>query len=116
MSDDIVAVFTRMRVKIITFVYHPTHIFQMLDFVLFGALKKHATGFETLDEEQSAAAFLLKVYHDFKKTMVELNIWEAFAAICFTHDIEQMPYGLLFDEQKFRQSHGFVEFWQLNML
>jgi hypothetical protein len=45
----------------------------MLNVVLFGALKKHATGLKSLDEEQSAAAFLLKVYHDFKQTMIEVN-------------------------------------------
>jgi hypothetical protein len=32
--------------------------------------------------------------------MIEVNIWGAFAAIGFTHDIEQSPYGLLFDEEK----------------
>jgi hypothetical protein len=52
---------------------------------------------------------MIKVYHDFKQTMVEVNIWNAFAAIGFIHDIEQNPYELLFDEEKFRQSPGFVE-------
>jgi hypothetical protein len=42
----------------------------MFDVVLFSTLKKHATGLETLDEEQSAAAFLLKVYHDFKQIII----------------------------------------------
>jgi hypothetical protein len=42
----------------------------MLDIVLFSALKKQDTGLEILDEEQSAAAFLLKAYHNFKQTMV----------------------------------------------
>jgi hypothetical protein len=84
----------------------------MLDVVLFGAMKKHATGLETLDEEQPAAAFLLKVYHDFKQTTIEVNIWGAFAAIGFSYDIAQNPYGLLFDEEKLRQSPGFVELWE----
>jgi hypothetical protein len=53
------------------------HIFQMLDVILFGDFKKLATGLETLDEEQLAATFLLKVYHDFKQTMIEVNIWGA---------------------------------------
>jgi hypothetical protein len=75
-SDDFVAVFTRVRVRVTIFVTHITYVFQMLDVVLFDALKKHATGLEMLDEEQSIAAFLLKVYHDFKQTMVEINIWE----------------------------------------
>jgi hypothetical protein len=65
-SDDIVAVLTCARVRIITFAPHTTHVFQVLDVVLLGALKKRATGLETLNEEQPAAAFLLKVYHDFK--------------------------------------------------
>jgi hypothetical protein len=65
-----------------------------------------------LDEEQPAAAFLLKFYHDFKQTMIEVNIWGTFAAIEFTYDIKQNPYELLFDEQKLRQSPGFVEPWE----
>jgi hypothetical protein len=84
----------------------------MLDVVLFGVLKKYDTGLETLDEEQPTAAFLFKVYHDFKQIMIETNIWKAFAAICFIRNIEQTPYGLLFDEEKFRQSRGFVELWE----
>jgi hypothetical protein len=75
-------------------------------------MKKQATGPETLDEEQPAAAFLLKVYHDFKQTMIEVNIWGAFAAIWFSYDIAQNPYGLLFDEEKLRQSPGFAELWE----
>jgi hypothetical protein len=65
-------------VRIITFVPRSTHLFQVLDVVLSDALKKHATGLETLDEEQPAAAFLLKIHHDFKQTMIEVNIWEPF--------------------------------------
>jgi hypothetical protein len=73
----------------------------VLDVVLFGALTKHGTGLRTLEKQQPGAAFLLKVYHDFKQTMVEVNIWGAFAVIGFIYDIQQNPYGLLFDEEKF---------------
>jgi hypothetical protein len=114
MSDDTLAVVARARMTIITFAPYTTHIFQMLDVVLFDSLKKHATGFETLDEEQPAAAFLLKVYHDFKQTLIEVNIWEAFVARGFTYDIKQNTYGRLFDEEKLRQSLGFVEQWKGN--
>jgi hypothetical protein len=43
------------------------------------------------DEEQPAAAFLLKVYQDFKQTIIEANISRVFAAIGLTHNIEQSP-------------------------
>jgi hypothetical protein len=48
------------------FAFHTVHIFKMFNVVLFGALKKHATGLDTLDEESQATAFLLKVYREFK--------------------------------------------------
>jgi hypothetical protein len=44
--------------------------------------------------------------------MIEVNIWGAFAAIGCSYDIAQNPYGLLFDEEKLRQSPGFVELWE----
>jgi hypothetical protein len=44
----------------------------------------------------------MKVYHDFKQTMVEPNIWEAFQAIGFEFDTEAEPYHLLFNEEKWR--------------
>jgi hypothetical protein len=81
----------------------------MLDVILFGALKKHANGLKMFDEEQPTVAFLLKIYHDFKQTIIEVNISEAFAAIGFTHNIEQSPYALLVDEEKLRQSPDFME-------
>jgi hypothetical protein len=65
-----------------------------------------------LDQEQPAAAFLIKVYHDYRQTMVEVNIWGAFAEIGLTQDITQDLYGLIFDEKKCRQSRGFFEFSQ----
>jgi hypothetical protein len=49
----------------------------------------------------------MKVYHDFKQTMVEPNIWGAFQATGFEFDTEAEPYRLLFNEEKLRQSAGF---------
>jgi hypothetical protein len=43
--------------------------------------------------------------------MIEMNIWKAFAAIGFSYNITETPYQLLFDEEKLRQSRGFVELW-----
>jgi hypothetical protein len=112
MGDAVIAVLTREHVRVITFAPHTTHVFHVLDLVLFGALKKHSTRLNTLYEEQSAAAFMIKVYHDFKQTMIEVTIWGAFSAIGFSYDISREPYELLFDEEKFRQSRGFLELWE----
>jgi hypothetical protein len=111
MADEVVALLTSLRVRIITFAPHTTHIFQNLDVVLFCMMKKHDTGLKDLDETLPAAAFLIRVYHDLKQTMIEVNIWGAFAAIGFSYDIMETPYRLLFDEQKLRQSRGFIGLW-----
>jgi hypothetical protein len=74
MSDGVIAVLTNARVRVIIFAIHTIHVFQMLDIMLFSALKKHATGLEMLNEESRTVAFILKLYHDFKQTMVEVNI------------------------------------------
>jgi hypothetical protein len=91
-ADDIITVLPSVRVRVIQFATHTTHIFQLLDVVLFGAMKKHPIGLDTLDKEQPTAAFLLKVYHDFKQMMIEVNIWGAFAAIGLSYDIAHNPY------------------------
>jgi hypothetical protein len=111
MADDVVGLLTSLRVRIIIFAPHTTHIFQVLDIVLFGAMKKHDTGLKDLDETLSAAAFLIRVYHDFKQTLIEVNIWGPFAAIGFSYAITETPNRLLFDEQKLRRSRGFVALW-----
>jgi hypothetical protein len=63
------------------------HVFQVLDVVLFGALKKRASGLEMWNEESGTIAFMIKLYHDFKQTKVEVNIWRAFSSIGFSYDI-----------------------------
>jgi hypothetical protein len=65
-SDDIIAILTNAHVRIIIFVPDTTHIFQMLDVVLFGALKKRASGLEMLNDESGTVAFIIKLYDDFK--------------------------------------------------
>jgi hypothetical protein len=52
MSDGLVALPISVRVRIITFTTDTTQIFQMLDVILFGVLKRHATGLKSLAEEQ----------------------------------------------------------------
>jgi hypothetical protein len=98
MANDDIALRTSVLVRIIKFAPHTTNIFQVLDVVLFGAMKKHDTGLKDLDETLPTAAFLIRVYHNFKQTVIEVNIWGAFAAIGFSYDITETPYRLLFDE------------------
>jgi hypothetical protein len=51
----------------------------------------------------------MKVYRDFKQTIMESNTGEAFRAIGFEFDTEAEPCRLLFNQEKLRQGEGFRE-------
>jgi hypothetical protein len=111
--DDIIGLLTEARVRVITFAPHTTQIFRILDMTLFGVLKQRLGSKLPFEDEKETVTFIMKVYRDFKQTMVELNMWGAFRAIGFEFefDTEAEPYQLLFHEEKLRQSEGFRELW-----
>jgi hypothetical protein len=72
-NDNIIAVLTEARVRAITFASDTTQIFQFLDVTLFGVLKQHLGYKLPFEDEKESVTFIMKVYHDFKQTMVERN-------------------------------------------
>jgi hypothetical protein len=66
------------------------------------------------DVEPPSRMPLPDIYHDFRQTMVEPNIWGAFRALGFEFDTRGEPYRLLFDEEKLRESTGFRELWSID--
>jgi hypothetical protein len=51
--------------------------------------------------------------HDFKLTVVEVNIWRAFKGMEFYYDISPDPYALLFDAEKFRSGKRLKQIWAI---
>jgi hypothetical protein len=90
-SDNIIGLLTEARVRVITFAPHTTQIFQVLDVTLFGVLIRGLGYKLPFEDEKETVRFIMKVYHDFKQTMVESNIWGAFQAIEFEFDTEAEP-------------------------
>jgi hypothetical protein len=67
------------------------------------------------EDEKETVKFIMKVYHDFKQTMVESNTWEALWAIEVELDTEPESYWLLFNEEKLRQTEDFRELWSIDL-
>jgi hypothetical protein len=61
---------------------------------LFGVLKRRLGYKLPFEDEKETVKFIMRVYHNFKRTMVEPNIWGAFRAIGFEFefDSEAEPY------------------------
>jgi hypothetical protein len=109
-TDEIIGLLTA-RVRVITCAPHTTQIFQVLDVTLFGVLKARTNSQLPFEDERATVKFIMKGYHDFKQTMVESNIWEAFQALGFQFEFDTTsePYRLLFNAEKLRESAGFRE-------
>jgi hypothetical protein len=91
-TDDVVHLLTKARVRVITFAPHTTQIFQILDVTLFGVIKRRPRYELPFEDEKETVKFIMKGYHDFKQTMVEPNIWGAFRATWFEFDLRCEPY------------------------
>jgi hypothetical protein len=112
-SDDVIRMLTEAKVRVITFPSRTTQVFQVLDLTLFGVLKRRPRYELPFDEDNSMVKFIMKLYHDFRQTMIQPNRRRAFFALGleFEFDMRRDPYGLLFDEVKLRASAGFEELW-----
>jgi hypothetical protein len=103
----VIGILTEARVRVITFAPHTTQIFQILDLTLFGVLN-HLPRYDLpFDDDVATVKFIMNVYRDFKRTMVEPNIWAVFQAIGFEYDTVAEPYRLLVNKEKLGESKGF---------
>jgi hypothetical protein len=110
-SDDVIHILTEARVRVITVAPHTTHVFQVLDLTLFGVLKRCPRYELPFDDDNAIVKVIMNVYHDFAQTMVRSNVWGVFRALGleFEFDTRTESSGLLFDEEKLRESAGFEE-------
>jgi hypothetical protein len=62
------------RVKVLTFPPHKTHIFQGLDRSFFGNFKKRMNYILPLETNETMLAFVKRIFHMMKQTLVEDNV------------------------------------------
>jgi hypothetical protein len=67
-------------------------IFQILDTTVFGVLRRRLGYKLPFEDAKKTIKFIMKVYRDFKQTMVESNRGGAFKAIGFEFHSEREPY------------------------
>jgi hypothetical protein len=105
---------TQAHVCVITVAPHTTDISQVLGLTLFGVLKWHRQYHLPFETENPTADFIFKTYKDFRSTIIDTNIWEAFRGIGVSfHDIDDVQ-CVLFNKITLRQSPGFRELWMID--
>jgi hypothetical protein len=101
-------------VRVITFGPHTAQIFQVLDLRLSGVLKRRPRRELSFEDDNATIKFIIKVYLDFRQTMVPPNVWGAFQALGLDSDTRNERYWLLFNEKKPRESACFRERWSID--
>jgi hypothetical protein len=81
----------------------------VLDLALFGVLKRHSQYQLSFDDEKRRARFIERPYHDFRLTMMNMNIWRGFQEIELTFVITGAVQRVLLNDMKVRESRGFKE-------
>jgi hypothetical protein len=97
----------KARVRVLTFDSHTTQVFQVLVNIIFDVPKRCLRHELPFDDDNAIVKVIMKVYHDFTRTMIWPNVWETFYALGPQFDMKREPYGLLFDEGKLRKAVGY---------
>jgi hypothetical protein len=90
-NDHVIHFLTEARVRVATSAPHTIQIFQILDFALFGVLNRRPRCELPFDEANATVKNMIKVYRDFKQTMVPSNVWRAFHAFGLEFDMRKGP-------------------------
>jgi hypothetical protein len=109
-SDDVIRLLTEARMRVMTFA-HKTQAFQVLDSTLYGVLMRRPRFELRFRWAHATLKVILKVYHDFKHTMVPPNVCGAFRALGLEFDTRRGPSGLLLDEVKLWERGIRQELW-----
>jgi hypothetical protein len=64
-----------------------------------------------INSDDSTTAFIRRISHNMKHTLVADNARSAFVQIGVSSNIDVVRYRLIFDESTLRQSQGFLTFW-----
>jgi hypothetical protein len=95
-TADVIVLLTEALVRFITFAPHTTQRYEL-----------------PFEDAKAIVKFIMKIYHDFKQTMGESNIWRALQALGFEFDTRTEPCRLLFNQETLRASADFQELWSI---
>jgi hypothetical protein len=73
-TNDVIELLIKARVRIITFAPDPMQIFQVLNIDVFGFLTRHSRYELPFGDEKATIEFIMKAYRDLKQTIVEPSI------------------------------------------
>jgi hypothetical protein len=113
-SERILEILGKNAILAVTFPAHTTNLFQGLDLVLFGVLKKKKQTEELDGDTSPAISQITKLLNAYECAATSSNIRGAFRKAGFLIDTKTNPFRVKFDDSIVRENPGFKELWERN--
>ena len=113
-DPEILEILAKNRVIVITFPPHTSNIFQMLDLVIFGALKNVKKGLTPKETLNEVAALTEKIFRAYEQVTTSTNVRASFERAGIMSELDDDLRRIIFNEEKVRNSFEFLEIWNIN--
>jgi hypothetical protein len=114
MSDSVLQNLARHGVLVLTYPPHTSHIFQVLDVLLFGLIKR-SKKYQMRDDGLSECVdHILRLFRGYEAAMGSTTIRAAWTQAGFEYENRNLTTYLNINEQKIRDSPDFREIWNFD--
>jgi hypothetical protein len=110
-SNDILQKLARHGVLLITYPPHTSHVFQVLDVLLFGILKRAKKYQRRDDTLRKEVDHVLRLFRAYEQATASTTIRASWGKTGFEYQSRDNATYLVINEAKVRQSNAFQEIW-----
>jgi hypothetical protein len=110
-SEDILKKLARHGILVITYPPHTSHLFQVLDVLLFGVLKRAKKYQRRDDTLRKDVDHVLRLFRAYEQATPSTTIRASWQRTGFEYEKRNGATYLIVDEARIRQSPGFQEIW-----
>ena len=114
-SERILKKLAKHNILALTYPSHTSNLFQALDLVFFGVLKKNKSRIYLDSEENFFTNQLLEIIEAYETTSTSRTIRSSFKKAGIIHSCEGDPERVVIDENEVRNNRGFQEIWNQNI-
>jgi hypothetical protein len=114
-SERILKLLGENRIIALVSPAHTTNLFQALDLVFFGVLKKLKQTASGDYDETSMNYQIFKLIQAYEQTATSLTIRGSFRKAGLSSNTKVRPFRLQFDDTVWRENPGFKEIWDRNI-
>ena len=111
-DEELLQILTNHRILVITYPLHTSHLFQVLDRLLFGVMKNNKNYIPDNDDIQSTLQHLYKTFKAYELSTCSLNIHASFRHIGFEYHKKNDVFYLRLNRQKVEFFDEFKEIWE----